>query len=393
MKLGRTIQRIVLWCAVLAPGAALADFTILVGNDPADESGGSLGFLALPASLQDALGKKVIYKQTSNLTDVMRASRTQENDILVGPPHVTASAISHGYRLLARDTSNTHYVLVARKDVASLAQMAGKRLYLTQEDSARAYLAKGLLTDANINLKQFKQVAYGRTSGAGLLAVKMNLADVTVAEQAEAERWMKANPDVAVILKSTRPVPGGAAMMVRKGLPEADRKTVLKWLSSNDAKLSGYGKLQPATEADEDQYRYIASLGILTPQAVQGATVVAATEVARLIASGVAVVDTRSQKEFDHEHIAGAIHAPYVERSLKERDFDQALDDYSAIAKLPKDKPLIFLCNGPECWKSYKASKIAAESGFKTVYWYRNGMPEWREKSMPTVGGTLAAAR
>ena len=391
MNFSRAFYFAVLSGLFCIPLHASADVKVLVGTDPADEGGGSLGFLALPPSLQDALGKKVVYRQTSNLTDVMRASRTQENDILVGPPHVTASAISHGYRLLARDTSNTNYVLVARKDIGGIGQLAGKRLYLTQEDSARAYLAKGLLTDANLSLKQFRNVAYGRTSGAGLLAVKMNLADVTVAEEAEAERWMKANPDVAVVLKATRPVPGGVAVTVQKSMPEAERKALLKWLASSDAKLSGYGKLQAATEADEEQYRYIASLGILTPAAIQGATVVAAAEVAKLIASGVVAIDTRSQKEFEHEHIAGAIHAPYIERSLKERDFDRTMDDYSAITKLAKDKPVIFLCNGPECWKSYKASRIAAENGFKTVYWYRNGMPEWREKSMPTAGVTLAS--
>jgi rhodanese-related sulfurtransferase len=391
MKMDRAMQIIALSCITLFPLNALADVTILVGTDPSDESSSSLGFLALPPTLQDALGKKIIYRQTSNLTDVMRASRTQENDILVGPPHVTASAISHGYRLLARETNNTKYVLVGRKEIGDMSHIAGKRLYLTQEDSARAYLAKGLLADANINVKRFKQVAYGRTSGAGLLAVKMNLADVTIAEQTEAENWMASNPDIAIILKSTRQVPGGTAIVARKSLPESDRKALLKWLGSNDAKLSGYGKLQPATEADEEQYRYIASLGILTPAAVPGATIVAADDVSKLIASGVTVVDTRSQKEFEHEHIKGAIHAPYIERSLKERDFDRTVDDYSAITKLAKDKPVIFLCNGPECWKSYKASLIAAEQGFKTVYWYRNGMPEWREKSMPRVSAALAA--
>jgi rhodanese-related sulfurtransferase len=390
MYLCRAIKMLALSCTLLLPLTAIADITILIGTDPADEAEGNLGFLALPPSLQDALGKKVIHKQTSNLTDVMRASRTQENDILIGPPHVTASAISHGYRLLARDTNNTTYVLVARKEIGSVGQLAGKRLYLTQEDSARAYLAKGMLTDANVSLKSFKQVVHGRTSGAGLLAIKMNLADLTIAEQTEAERWMKSNPDIGIILKSTRQVPAGAAMMVRKGLPESERKSLLKWLGSTDAKLGGYGKLQAATASDEEQYRYIASLGILTPTDVQGAAVVSAAEVAKLIASGVAVIDTRSLKEFEHEHITGAIHAPYIERSRKERDFDSALDDYSAITKLPKDKPLIFLCNGPECWKSYKASRIAIENGYKNVYWYRGGMPDWHDKSMPTVGAALA---
>jgi rhodanese-related sulfurtransferase len=173
------------------------------------------------------------------------------------------------------------------------------------------------------------------------------------------------------------------AVMVRKNLPEAERKNLLKWINSADS--SGFGKLQVTTEADDEQYRYIASLGILTPASLPGATVVGAEEVAKLIAAGVTPVDTRTAKEYENERITGAIHVPYIERSLKDRDFDPSVDDFSAITKLSKDKPLIFFCNGPECWKSYKASKFALENGFKQVYWYRKGMPEWRVKSMPVV--------
>jgi rhodanese-related sulfurtransferase/ABC-type phosphate/phosphonate transport system substrate-binding protein len=377
------------------PLHAAADFKILVGLDPADESAKNNFAYAggIAPSLTAALGTKVLHKQTSNLTDVMRASRTQENDVLVGPPHVTASAISHNYDLLARDARNTTYVLIARKEVARIEDMAGKRLYLTQQDSARAYLAKGLLTEAGFDIKKFKQVVYGKTSGAGMLALVTNLADVTIAEQEEAQSWIKANPGVATILKSTRQVPGGTAVMVRKSLSEAERKSLLKWLASGDSGGTAFGKLVAATDADDEQYRYIASLGILTPSALPGATVVGAAEVAKLIASGVTPVDTRTVKEFENEHINGAVHAPYVERSLKDRDFDAKLDDFTAILNLPKDKPLIFFCNGPECWKSYKASKIAVENGFKQVYWYRMGMPEWREKAMPAVAGAKLAKK
>ena len=49
--------------------------------------------------------------------------------------------------------------------------------------------------------------------------------------------------------------------------------------------------------------------------------------------------------------------------------------------------PTVFLCNGPECWKSYKASHQAVALGFKTVYWFRGGMPEWRAKGLATAKG------
>ena len=43
----------------------------------------------------------------------------------------------------------------------------------------------------------------------------------------------------------------------------------------------------------------------------------------------------------------------------------------------------MFFCNGPECWKSYKAAEQAKKMGFAKVYWLRSGMPEWRVKNLP----------
>lgn len=394
MDISQRVRRLTALLAMALPLHAIADFKVMVGVDPADEVGRqNLALASTPTpSLSAALGSKVMLKQTSDLTDVMRASRTQENDILIGPPHVTASAISHSYQLLARDSRNAQFVLVARKEIERVEQMTGKRLYLTQQDSARAYLAKGMLTEANFDIRGLKQTVYGKTSGAGLLALATNVADVTVAEQDEAQAWIKANPGVARILKSTRQVPAGMALMVRKNMPEADRKNLLRWIHSPEASASGFGKLQATTASDEEQYRYIASLGILTPASLSGVTRVGADEVAKLLASGAIAVDTRTAKEYEQEHIAGAVFAPYIERSLKDRNYDAALDDFSALAKLPADKPLIFFCNGPECWKSYKASKMAHAKGIKKVYWYRGGMPEWRDKAMPVAKAAAVAS-
>ena len=51
----------------------------------------------------------------------------------------------------------------------------------------------------------------------------------------------------------------------------------------------------------------------------------------------------------------------------------------------------MFFCNGPECWKSYKASRAAVAAGYPKVYWFRGGMPEWREKRLPVEGNAGAA--
>ena len=81
--------------------------------------------------------------------------------------------------------------------------------------------------------------------------------------------------------------------------------------------------------------------------------------------------------------------AAYVEKSLKDVAFNAAQDDFQALDKLPLDKakPVIFACNGAECWKSYKAAKVATTKGFQSVYWLRGGLPEWDETGLPTEGG------
>lgn len=73
------------------------------------------------------------------------------------------------------------------------------------------------------------------------------------------------------------------------------------------------------------------------------------------------------------------------EKSEKSINFDGRADDFE-LSRLPADKstPIIFYCNGGECWKSYKACRTALKSGYSHVYWMRGGMPEWKAKGFPT---------
>src|SRR5690606_21126481 len=105
MKTFRIRKLCVLLGLAALPLSAMAEFRVLVGLDPADEAARqnrALGAAPGP-SLSAALGTKVLLRSTSNLTEVMRATRTKENNVLVGPPHVAASAVSHGYQLVARE--------------------------------------------------------------------------------------------------------------------------------------------------------------------------------------------------------------------------------------------------------------------------------------------------
>ena len=120
------------------------------------------------------------------------------------------------------------------------------------------------------------------------------------------------------------------------------------------------------------------------PASLAGVSVVSAEQAKKLAETGVPVIDTRVGNEYADAHIKGAKNVPYKEKSAKEAGFN-AKDDQFDLAKLPGDRnaPVIFYCNGPECWKSYKASKVASDGGWKNVQWLRGGFPEWKSKGFP----------
>jgi rhodanese-related sulfurtransferase len=121
-----------------------------------------------------------------------------------------------------------------------------------------------------------------------------------------------------------------------------------------------------------------------TPTSLAGATVVNAAHAKSLMESGAVMIDARVANEYAELHIKGAKNVPYKEKSEKSVTYDVSVDHFD-LAQLPADKkaPIIFSCNGPECWKSYKATRAAIKAGYKNVYWLRGGLPEWQEKGYP----------
>jgi rhodanese-related sulfurtransferase len=121
-----------------------------------------------------------------------------------------------------------------------------------------------------------------------------------------------------------------------------------------------------------------------TPSSLAGATLVSAEQAKKLVDGGVPIVDTRVANEYAEAHVKGAKSVPYKEKSAKDAKFDPKEDSFD-LAKLPADKnaPLVFYCNAGECWKSYKASKVAIDAGYKKVNWLRGGFPEWKAKGYP----------
>ncbi|WP_413288198.1 rhodanese-like domain-containing protein [Bdellovibrio sp. HCB337] len=125
----------------------------------------------------------------------------------------------------------------------------------------------------------------------------------------------------------------------------------------------------------------VPAMAVDTPTELAGATIVTADKARELMGSGAKIYDVRVATEYVEEHIPGAVSVPYKENSKKEAGFDGAQDKFNLSAVTAgKDAPVIFQCNGADCWKSYKASVLAIKDGFKKVYWFRGGLPEWKQK-------------
>jgi rhodanese-related sulfurtransferase len=204
----------------------------------------------------------------------------------------------------------------------------------------------------------------------------MNLADATVIRRADWEAWAKANPGQARQLSTSGPVPGGLSVAVKTSLPADARSRAARWFESS-ATTVGLKPVQLRSE--RAAYQRVAEWGTFTPSSLAGAAVVDAAAVKRLQAQGAVLVDTRTQAEFEQRAIEGARWVPYLEKSLKDVVYDPKVDEFTGLAALDKNKPTVFFCNGAECWKSYKASRAALAAGFKQVYWFRGGMPEWNK--------------
>jgi rhodanese-related sulfurtransferase/ABC-type phosphate/phosphonate transport system substrate-binding protein len=380
-------------CALvlLAPARSWAEISAVVAIEPtARKAGLLLSRFSAENKLGKLLGQTVKFATSEDMTDVMRATRSRDYDVFIAPAQVVASALAHGYELVGSTDPNEQYVLVGRAALDSASDVRLGRIYLPQQDSIYTYMARGMLTSNGLSLRDLRSVQYARYPVAGLTAVSLGLSDVTVVRRADWEVWQQDNPRTAKVLASSGSVPGGFSVAVKKDLPADVRSKLAKWFAAPPEE-SG---LKPAAhQAEMTHYQAVAQLGTFTPTHLPGASVVTATQVQDLVAKGALVIDTRSQREYDSKRIPGALFVPYHEKSVKDVVYDASLDDFSGVARLDPAKPTIFHCNGPECWKSYKASRAALAKGFKQVYWFRGGLPEWEAAGLQVERNVQVAAK
>ena len=92
---------------------------------------------------------------------------------------------------------------------------------------------------------------------------------------------------------------------------------------------------------------------------------------------GVTFVDARASEFFLHEgHITGAISLPVLE-------FDSVFP--LVKDRLPAaDEEIVCYCSGFGCEESTELARRLGEAGYRLVYVYTGGWPEWSEAGFPS---------
>ena len=103
---------------------------------------------------------------------------------------------------------------------------------------------------------------------------------------------------------------------------------------------------------------------------------------ARLQKAGAVFIDARRSEAYKEGHIAGA-------RSIAvwERDADAKIAALPG-SKVPPDSVIVIYCSGANCTDSELLAQKMALSGFRNLYVYRQGFPDWESRRGPVERGT-----
>lgn len=106
------------------------------------------------------------------------------------------------------------------------------------------------------------------------------------------------------------------------------------------------------------------------PTALKARTDVDVAALASALEQGAVVVDVRTDSEWASGHVPGAIHVP----------IDALSPEHPAIAKLPRDQPVYFIC--AVGGRSKRAADDMARAGFEAVN-VLGGTQAWLQSGRP----------
>lgn len=391
------LRRLLLAAVMIAlPHAACAALVMNVTLDydqDRDHVATQSVFGDLSRQIGKAVGQPVRLVMTQNAERVGEQVRLATYDIMLAPAQIIGQAMRHGYVPVARSEEDTRVVLVADKasGIRTFEQAKGRRVVLPHPESLISYTIKGEMNAMGLSPRSyFGQATYVSRYGAVLYALDIGQAEIAALKEKSAKTWLAAHPG-ANIVKAFDAMPL-AGVVVSGKLDEATRDKVRQAFVNLDSAMAGklarfgMGKFDQADTAD---FEHVSSRGFYTPEVLPGVTIATAEQVRKMMAQGVPLFDVRPESHYREAHIPGAKHVPYQLNSPKEPDYDDSVDKFD-LTKLPQDKnaPMIFQCNGAECWYSYKAARYMAQRGFKRVYWYRTGLPAWKAAGYPIERGS-----
>lgn len=90
------------------------------------------------------------------------------------------------------------------------------------------------------------------------------------------------------------------------------------------------------------------------------------------------VVDARDAAAYAAGHIPGAVSLPVGEAEAR-------MDSFRA--QVPVGTLLVAYCNGYSCSDSHHLAESLIQAGYRTVYVFAGGFPEWRDAGYPVARG------
>lgn len=350
-------------------------------------------FNDLAKDLSRSIGQPVRLVMTQNAERVGENIRTNAFSILLIPTQLVGLSMRNGYSPVAKTEQKTGLVLVARKsaNIRSLQDARGKRIALPHRESLVSYLFKGEMNALGLSPSSyFSQIMTMTQYGAVLYAMDIGQADLAAMKEDVARNWLASDKN-AVLVRAFAQVPSAGVVVSDKLDAQVKDKirAAFTQLDPGLEKRLNRVKFGNFAAADKADFEYVATRGFFTPEVLPGATIVTAAQVRLMMSQGVPLFDVRPLAHRHEGFIPGSISVPYELNSPKEVDYDDSLDRFD-LSRLPQDKnaPMIFQCNGAECWFSYKATRYAAKHGYKRVYWFRTGLPAWRAAGYPVQKGT-----
>lgn len=88
----------------------------------------------------------------------------------------------------------------------------------------------------------------------------------------------------------------------------------------------------------------------------------------------IVIIDARDRISYSQGHIKDAINIPYDEFELYPEFF---------LNLFKKDNQLIIYCEGGYCEQSFIVAEELLKKGFKNIYVYIDGYPEWEKRGLP----------